>query len=67
MSKLANEIITLKTAALVIVTATLSNSIIKLIISLWKGSKELSKKVSLAYVAVLLVGGLYILINQLNS
>ena len=64
MAELGSQSISVATAAMVVVTATLSNTLVKMGISIWKGGREVGRKVGAAFGSVLLVGILYVLINQ---
>ncbi|HCQ16017.1 MAG TPA: MgtC/SapB family protein [Cryomorphaceae bacterium] len=65
MTELGGQSISAATAAMVVVTATLSNTLVKMGISIWKGGREVGRKVGTAFGSVLLVGILYVLINQI--
>jgi len=60
VAKLANELDMLSTATLIIVTATLSNSLVKMGIGILKGSHDLRRSLMIGYGGVLLSGILYI-------
>ena len=60
VSKLAKEIDLTSMAAQVIVAATLSNSLVKMCIGLFKGSRQMKIRLGIGYGAVLLVGLIYI-------
>ena len=61
VSKLAKEIDMVSVAAKIIVAATISNSLVKLGIGIFKGSNMMKKKLSIGYGAVLIVGVVYII------
>lgn len=65
MSKLAVNTYELDLSVLVIIAASISNTVIKIAIALFKGRAEIRKKVSLALGAVIATGILYILIRIL--
>ena len=54
----------LKIASSVIIAATISNMLVKLLITLLKGSKTAGKLVAYAFASVILVGVVYILISR---
>ena len=61
VSKLAKEIDMVSVAAKIIVAATISNSLVKLGIGIFKGSNMMKRKLSIGYGAVLIVGVVYII------
>lgn len=63
VSKLAKEIDLVSASAKIIVAATISNSLVKLGIGIFKGSTQMKKKLSIGYGAVLIVGLSYILLT----
>ncbi len=65
VSKLAKEIDLTSTAAQIIVAATLSNSLVKLGIGLFRCSTQMRRRLGIGYGAVLIVGLAYILITSL--
>ncbi len=62
MAKFALEGDNLKLSTLVIIAATLSNTLVKLGITMLKGSKATSRLVGIVFGAVIVVGTLYIII-----
>jgi uncharacterized membrane protein (DUF4010 family) len=62
MSKFAGVAEKITVSALVIIVAAISNTLIKIIISSVKGSRELKRKVSLSLGVTILTGALYILV-----
>ena len=64
MAKFSLDNTKLELAASVIITATISNMLVKLGITIFKGSKATGKLVALAFGSVILIGIIYILINR---
>ncbi|GJM29712.1 MAG: MgtC/SapB transporter [Cyclobacteriaceae bacterium] len=62
MANFASDAESMSLAALVIIAATLSNTLIKLFITMARGSKNTAMLVSYIFGALIVVGGLYILI-----
>tara|TARA_R110002072_G_scaffold166080_1_gene319296 strand:+ start:3197 stop:4474 length:1278 start_codon:yes stop_codon:yes gene_type:complete len=65
VSKLAKEIDLVSTSAKIIVAATISNSLVKLVIGVIKGNSQMKRKLFIGYGAVLVVGVSYILLTTL--
>lgn len=63
MAKFASQGGNLNLSALVIIAATLSNTLVKMGISMFRGSKKTAQLVSYVFGAVIVVGILYILIR----
>jgi uncharacterized membrane protein (DUF4010 family) len=62
VSKLAKQLDLQGTAAQIIVAATLSNSMVKMGIGIYRADKTMKVKLGIGYGAVLVVGLLYILV-----
>jgi uncharacterized membrane protein (DUF4010 family) len=65
MSKFALATSKIDLSVNVIVIAILSNTIVKLFISVFKGSPQVKKKIAFSFGAIVLVGGTFILIKNL--
>jgi uncharacterized membrane protein (DUF4010 family) len=65
MSKFALSTSKIDLSVIVIVIAILSNTVVKLFISVFKGSPKLKKQVAFSFGSVVLVGGTFILIKSL--
>lgn len=64
VSKLAKQVDLTTSATRIIVAASLSNSLVKLLIGVFKGSKLMRSKILIGFGAILVVGLLYIVISS---